>query len=86
MCVRVFTYLSTCVFGSSRTWRGKQPPRKRPWTSLEKGIIQKWMENDWLVIVEGLDDLYWMYSTVRSNAAVPILARIGLDRIRLDGI
>ncbi|CAM9921051.1 unnamed protein product [Laminaria digitata] len=58
-----------------RTWRGKQPPRKRPWTSLEKGIIQKWMENDWLVIVEGLDDLYWMYSTVRTNAvAVPGLA------------
>lgn len=43
---------------------------------MEKGIIQKWMENDWLVIVEGLDDLYWMYSTVRivaAAAAVPDL-------------
>lgn len=40
---------------------------------MEKGIIQKWMENDWLVIVEGLDDLYWMYSTVRTFAGCSLV-------------
>ena len=45
------------------------------------------MENDWLVIVEGLDDLYWMYSTVRINAAVvPGLACLGFYWIEMHWI
>jgi len=28
--------------------------------------VQKWVDNKWLVVLEGFDDLYWMYATVRA--------------------
>lgn len=47
-----------------RGWKGRASRTRRRWTPSESEIVQKWVDNDWLVILEGLDDLYWMYATV----------------------
>ncbi|CAM9130880.1 unnamed protein product, partial [Hapterophycus canaliculatus] len=47
-----------------RKSKSRKSPPKRRWTPAESDIIKKWVKNDRLLIVEGLDDLYWMYATV----------------------
>ncbi|CAM9659616.1 unnamed protein product [Ectocarpus sp. 4 AP-2014] len=48
----------------SRGGKARKFSPKRSWTPVETEIVQKWVDNQWLVMVEGLDDLYWMYATV----------------------
>ncbi|CAM9942181.1 unnamed protein product, partial [Ectocarpus fasciculatus] len=60
-----WTYCKDDNFPVRGAGKSRKYAPKRSWTPIETAMVQKWVDNEWLVLLEGFDDLYWMYATVR---------------------
>ncbi|CAM9856181.1 unnamed protein product [Scytosiphon promiscuus] len=67
-----------------RKRKSRKTPPKRRWTTAESEMLKKWVDNDWLLIVEGLDDLYWMYATVARSDVDTVVVTNDLMRDHRD--